>query len=487
LIRYQKQHSKIMKKLLLGLSSALFITGEVGAQIDGGVTTQTKNLYYNLKEIAWDKKEILFGQEFFNSQSYAINPQDDPAESDYKSTTGDHPAVLGQDFEWYISKSWELSRMKAAAQHVYNNGGVLTFDYHMLSKYHAGHTYSSVDQYLMYNIGNGTNGDGESIWFDGEMQKVVNVLNDLQMPVVVRLFHEMNGNWFWWGTQAYGGSNSYIKMYKRAVDYIKARTDYALFAWSPNYPFNSGNNAGTNYYPGDNYVDVVGVDMYDAGGTGAQPLSALVNEVTAVSDFSWNHNKIPVLSEVGNRKDDIESKPNYFRDVNQSLQSSNRGYKIAWMLTWVNKTWGGVVNNQPYIAYSGSSYTAKQGIIDFKTMSTTYNLSEARNFNMYDYSYKILNETLNTQSNNNTIFEAAKISIYPNPSSNGYFNLNLDKYKDVIVSVCLINIEGRKVFENQYILGASVVKIPVFGLKKGVFIVNIKSAAFNETQKLIIE
>jgi mannan endo-1,4-beta-mannosidase len=465
-------------KLFLALFSALFLSGEVDAQIDGGVTTETRNLYYNLKEVAWDTKGILFGQEFFNSQSYVIDPQDNPAVSDYKSTTGGHPAVLGQDFEWYISKPWELARMKAAAQHVYNNGGVLTFDYHMLSKYHNGHTYSSVDQYLMYNIGNGTDDYQECAWFDGEMQKVVNVLNDLQMPVVVRLFHEMNGNWFWWGTQAYGGSTSYIKMYKRAVDYIKARTNYALFAWSPNYPFNTGTNAGTNFYPGDPYVDVVGVDIYDAGGTGGQPLSTLVNEVTAVSDFSWNHNKVPVLSEVGNRKDDIESKPNYFRDVNQSLQSSNRGFKIAWMLTWVNKTWGGVVNNQPYIAYSGSSSTAKQGIIDFKTMSTTLNLSESRSRNMYDASY------LGKEA---FAVDEAIVSLYPNPVYNGYFNLNLGKYADVAVNITVIDSKGLQVIEKKEIIGSTILKMDVSELSKGIYIVKIKGAEFTETQKLIIK
>jgi beta-mannanase len=263
-----------MKKILfLCLLGILLSTIRITAQIDGDATTQTKNLYKNLKKLAFDRRDILFGQEFFNTQSFGINEQNDPNVSDYKSTTGDHPAVLGQDFKWYLTKSWELARMKAAAKYVYNNGGVVTMDFHMDSKYHDGHEFKKYqnqyekvdDTYLMFNIGSQNNNYQEMTWFNGELQKVANVLNDLKIPIVVRLFHEMNGNWMWWGTQAYGGSDSYIKMYKYAVDYIKNRTQYALFAWTPNYPFDSGNNPGINYYPGDNYVDVVGVDFYDIG------------------------------------------------------------------------------------------------------------------------------------------------------------------------------------------------------------------------------
>ena len=51
------------KKTLISLFGILALSGEITAQIDAGATAQTKNLYHNLKEIAWNGKEILFGQE----------------------------------------------------------------------------------------------------------------------------------------------------------------------------------------------------------------------------------------------------------------------------------------------------------------------------------------------------------------------------------------------------------------------------------------
>ncbi|MEN9907254.1 MAG: hypothetical protein RLZZ540_395 [Bacteroidota bacterium] len=385
IINNQKLQSKIMKpKLLLSLFIVLFITGEVGAQIDGGATTQTKNLYHNLKDIAWNGKEILFGQEFYNSYSFAIDDQKNPDCSDYKDVTGDHPALLGQDFHYYITKgSVERARHKKAAQFIYKKGGVLTFDFHMYSKYHEAFVYEESDKYLMYNIAEGINDKQEVTWFNNQLQDAVDIINELKIPVVVRLFHEMNGNWFWWGTKAEGGKESYIKLYQYAVNYIKARTDYALFAWSPNYRFDSGNYPGTNYYPGDDFVDVVGVDFYDAGSSKGKSFETLVQEVTAVSDFSLQHNKIPVLAEIGNRFDGPDDKPNWWMEVNQHLQESERGFKIAYILTWINKPWGGGETKQPYVAYSGSTAEAKKGLITFKSMPTIYNLKDAKKLQMY--------------------------------------------------------------------------------------------------------
>jgi mannan endo-1,4-beta-mannosidase len=91
-------------KLLLTLISLFAIAGETFPQVDAGATTQTKNLYFNLKEVAWDTRGILFGQQFYNSFSMAGGNHEDESVSDFKDVTGDHPAVLGQDFSFISPK-----------------------------------------------------------------------------------------------------------------------------------------------------------------------------------------------------------------------------------------------------------------------------------------------------------------------------------------------------------------------------------------------
>ena len=86
-------------------------------------------------------------------------------------------------------------------------------------------------------------------------------LRDAHVAVLFRPYHEMNGNWFWWGGRPgkNGSSALYRQLYDRFVNYHKL--DNLLWVWNVNSP--SG-NAGTlaDYFPGVEYVDVPSVDNY---------------------------------------------------------------------------------------------------------------------------------------------------------------------------------------------------------------------------------
>ncbi|MBN8707482.1 MAG: T9SS type A sorting domain-containing protein [Bacteroidetes bacterium] len=364
-----------MKKVQGCILFLFFLAFPAMAQIDAGATQATKNLYANLKKVAWNGKNILFGQEFFNSYSWSGGNHENEDVSDVKTVTGVHPAVLGQDFHYYVYKSADERRKhKEAALKAKALGCVVTFDFHMYSKYHNSADYAAADRYLMYNIGEGINTYGEVTYLNQQLDQAISILNnDLKFPVVIRLFHEMNGSWFWWGTQAYGGATSYKKLYQYAVNYIKARTNYALFAWSPNYPFD------TSYYPTNSYVDVIGLDMYDQGTGSGQSLDVMVTQLTAVSDYAWTNGKVPVFAETGNRINSPDSWPYWWYNVQDKIQLSNRAWKVAWMLTWINQSWG----NPPYTAHSGSSTDAKNAFIAFKNMPTTLFQTEALALNLY--------------------------------------------------------------------------------------------------------
>jgi mannan endo-1,4-beta-mannosidase len=80
-------------------------------------------------------------------------------------------------------------------------------------------------------------------------------------PFFLRWAHEMNGNWYPWGGQP--------DKYKRAWVYLwnkfqSVGATNAIWVWSPNADSvpNEPWNAIANYYPGDGYVDWVGVDFY---------------------------------------------------------------------------------------------------------------------------------------------------------------------------------------------------------------------------------
>ncbi|HCO95129.1 MAG TPA: hypothetical protein DIU00_14450 [Phycisphaerales bacterium] len=83
-------------------------------------------------------------------------------------------------------------------------------------------------------------------------------LEDEGVVVLFRPFHEMNRNWFWWGS-----SNSpaeFINLWRHMFDFMtyRKKLDNLLWVYSP------GASAGhlLDFYPGDTYVDIVGLDSY---------------------------------------------------------------------------------------------------------------------------------------------------------------------------------------------------------------------------------
>jgi mannan endo-1,4-beta-mannosidase len=487
-------NNKITLILFLVIAMSLSIKAQsvsVNKIVDENATQEVKNLYGNLKEVAWDNtgndKAILFGQEFFNTLIWKDGNNCAKEFSDFKDVTTDHPAVLGQDFQFYITKgATNYQSYKAAAQYVYSQGGVVTFDYHIADRKESSTKYvpekdkngkpdPNSNHFLMYNIANGINDYEDVTWYNEKLDKVVAIINDLKIPVVVRLFHEMNGGWFWWGSKSYEAVESHKKIYQYSVNYIKARTNYALYAWSPDRTLTE------NYYPGDDYVDVVGLDIYDNDAPGKPSLTDLVNDVEKLSDFAWNHKKIPVLSEVGNRDESPDAKPDWWIRVNNSLQTpGRRANKIAWMLTWVNRPW----NNPayPYNAHSTSSAQAKQKLTDFKNLKTILTLEDSKTRKMYDASYKNDN-LLGIEDFNLT----NKVLLYPNPTKDGLLNFNLATANELDVKVTFTDILGREVLTSKNSEQKPTFSVSVQGLAKGIYIVKINGVDFKESHKVIIE
>lgn len=89
-------------------------------------------------------------------------------------------------------------------------------------------------------------------------------------PVLFRPFNEMNGDWcnysaFWAGRDC----SIYIELYRHIYNIFEEEGANAntLWVWNPNersYP-NFTWNAIDNYYPGDEYVDIVGLTGYNTG------------------------------------------------------------------------------------------------------------------------------------------------------------------------------------------------------------------------------
>jgi hypothetical protein len=95
---------------------------------------------------------------------------------------------------------------------------------------------------------------------------------DLGVDILLRWGHEMNGNWYPWAGANNGGANGgpakYIAAYRHVHDlFVADGATNVAWVWCPlvaDVPSDAWNH-WTNYYPGDAYVDWVGLDAYNWG------------------------------------------------------------------------------------------------------------------------------------------------------------------------------------------------------------------------------
>lgn len=105
---------------------------------------------------------------------------------------------------------------------------------------------------------------------DAVLKSLGELIKAFDHPVIVRFAHEMNGNWYPWSGLKNGKSaRAYIKAYRHVHRVVSRTTGGSdiIWVWSINresVPNKSWNRA-ENYYPGDKYVDLIGIDGYNWG------------------------------------------------------------------------------------------------------------------------------------------------------------------------------------------------------------------------------
>lgn len=117
------------------------------------------------------------------------------------------------------------------------------------------------DKDIVQNIINGE--------YDNSIENWANGIKTLNSPIYIRLANEMNGHWVNWGpNNTYNDSDLYKIAYRYIVNKFRdMKVENARFIWNPNDvsdPYLRWNNAYM-YYPGDNYVDIIGMTSYNWG------------------------------------------------------------------------------------------------------------------------------------------------------------------------------------------------------------------------------
>ncbi|MBR4750973.1 MAG: hypothetical protein IKX88_06590 [Thermoguttaceae bacterium] len=205
---------------------------------------QTQSLYRFLCDVYG--KYVISGQQestWMGSEDFEFDV--------VKKASGKYPALRGLD---YMGDDFAGCNRRAKAWR--QKGGIVTICWHCGSDFRGSHSEAMR-----------TNLDWEKALTEGTPEydkliagmdkgaKALLELKEADVPVIWRPFHEFDGKWFWWGK---GGAENFKKlwriMYDRYTNYWKLDN----LIWNLGYcgDLNDG------WYPGDEYVDVVGADCY---------------------------------------------------------------------------------------------------------------------------------------------------------------------------------------------------------------------------------
>lgn len=239
------------------------------------------------------------------------------------------------------------------------------------------------------------------------------------VPVLWRPLHEAAGGWFWWGRDRnpVPFKELWHILYDRLTNYHQLHNLIWVYSIT--------DNQDLSWYPGDNYVDITGPDVY-----GPDRTSSLSNYWSSQQTMFGGH-KLVALTETGNPPD----------------PDKIRGYATWW--SWFASWSGKFVREQPvsYLKrlYNDQDILTKDELPDWARLATAAHAGAAAT--------------------------AAGFSIAPNPATGFTLNARLHLPAPQQVQVELFNSLGQRVasLHPQLLAGENQFQVPIAGLVPGVY------------------
>lgn len=305
---------------------------------DKDATNETAALFYNLKVSS--AKHVMFGHMEDNKNGYD-GWRNTPGRSDVYEVTGAYPAMYGFDFGGIGSfRPDSLTEKERQISHdrvieAYRRKGIITFSWHFGNPVSKGSFYwknspvNAVSEILPGGAYNGVLNDclskiarfAASVKYKGKL-----------VPIIFRPFHEFDGDWFWWG-KTHCSAAEYKALYRYTVIFLRdsLHVKNFLYAWSPDCRFTSLGQY-TERYPGNDCVDILGMDDYFDLYAGKSP-DVAAGKLKIISDFALEQRKVAAFTETG-----LENLPVADWYTHALLKALTAGpTQIAYVMVWSNR------------------------------------------------------------------------------------------------------------------------------------------------------
>lgn len=322
--------------------------------VDKNATAETALLYKNLEKNS--KTGFMFGHQDAFSYGMGWKYEQDPGRSDVYDVVEDYPGIFGWDIgHLEIGKkdnidSVDFESMRANIVKAHQLGAVNTISWHPFNPVTGGNTWDNATT-VKHILPQGQYHEKYKTWLTriGNYMKSIKTPDSISVPIVWRPYHEHNGSWFWWGKDS-TSIQEYTTLWQFTVHYLRDTLEVhnLLWAYSPN--LLAGKEEYLERYPGDDYVDILGIDVYDLPQYNINYKQQAPKNIAILKEIAQEKNKVYAFTETGYSS--IPDEKWWTESLLPAIDSSG----CAWMLVWRNS----------HAAHYYAPYPGQKSEADFK-------------------------------------------------------------------------------------------------------------------------
>lgn len=253
--------------------------------------------------------------------------------------SGKSPLVFGIEYFDYGPIEKNLGARENSARFFvekYSQGGIVTLVDHMPNFVTGGNSWDRNGETLDAILPGGA-AHAEFVAYLDRLAQFLKSLNfnGKPVPVLLRPLHEMNGAWFWWGDKVSGAR--LVQLWRFYHDYLVQEKSVrnVLWVWSPNIDPAATVERFTSYWPGAQYVDVIGLDGYDNSPMPNITNKSFVRSFNTIATMAKTFSRPVAFTEIG-AKFGAQQLPHFWdMDVLNAVRKEFSG--VSYVLIWNNE------------------------------------------------------------------------------------------------------------------------------------------------------
>ena len=304
---------------------------------DQKATQETQALYRHLATIG-QSAHFLFGHQ--DDLAYGVHWKRESGRSDVRESCGSYPALYG----WELSKlgtrennidSVSFEDMRRWIIEAYERGGVNTISWHMDNPVTGGNSWDTTS--AVYSI---LPGGEHHAWFLNKLDLFAEFVNSLEsgklfkhkIPIIFRPWHEHTGAWFWWG-ETHRRADEYKALWRFTLHYLREEKGLHQLIYAYSTDIFSSKEEYLACYPGDEYVDIFGMDDYHDLSLQGSP-AMLTHRLGMLVELAEERGKVAALTETG--QETIEHPYWWTGTLLKHIQDDEKAKRIAYVMVWRN-------------------------------------------------------------------------------------------------------------------------------------------------------